>query len=259
MGFEPKSATLVEGHCSWAQFAPHASLAPWISSYWTLDADGPHAIRTLPDACVDLTIRLLAVPRAFVVPAEGKARRQTTTQAEHLLGARLLPGAAARLGIDVGALGRGWTPLEEVLPRKVVARLVRGVASRTNPRDRIAALDAFFTDALLNRELDPRLAAALREVFARRGDVSIAALALRSGAHTRTLTRLFDRAIGLSPKRFARIVRLQSALRALPDGASWASVAFELGYCDQAHFIREVQDLFGCTPGEARRLAGRTR
>ena len=87
----------------------------------------------------------------------------------------------------------------------------------------------------------------------------MAELARRSGTHPRTLERLFDRWVGLSPKRFARIVRLQTALRALPDGGSRAGVAFDLGYCDQPHFLREVRELFGSTPGEIMRLSDQTR
>jgi AraC-like DNA-binding protein len=102
------------------------------------------------------------------------------------------------------------------------------VTSAKEALTQIAALEAFFANRLLNRALDPRLGKALREVFSRRGDVSIAELARCSGTHTWTLARLFDHAVGLSPKRFARIVRLQGALRALPQGNSWAGIAHEL-------------------------------
>jgi AraC-like DNA-binding protein len=259
MSFEPKSATILEGRYAWAQFAPHASLRPWVSSYWVLRTAGRHVVRTLPDACIDLTLHLGPEPRAYLAGAQTEARSWPSEEPVHLFGARLLPGAAAMLGIAVERLGEGWTPLETLLPGQVVSRLLRAVTSAPDPLDRITALDAFFSEHLLNREIDPRLTAALHEVFARRGDVSVADLARRSGAHTRTLARLFDRWVGLTPKRFARIVRLQTALRALPDSGSWAGVAFDLGYCDQAHFLREVRELMGSTPSEIRRLSERTR
>ena len=259
MSFQPKSATILEGSYTWAQYAPHPTLAPWISSYFALRAEGPHVVRTLADGCIDLTIRLLPEARAYVVAAQTRARRRPSREPVHLVGARLAPGAAALLGIAVETLSDEWTPLETLLPRRIVARLLRDVASQRDDLGRVAALDAFFTEHLLNRALDPRLSKALHEVFARHGDVSIAALARSSGAHTRTLTRLFEHAVGVSPKRFARIVRLQSALRVLPAGESWASVAHRLGYCDQAHFIREVRELFGSPPREIMRLTSHTR
>jgi AraC-like DNA-binding protein len=259
VSFEPKSATILEGRFAWAQYAPHASLAPWISSYWTLRTEGPHVVRTLPDACIDVTLQFEPEARAYVVASEPRARRWPSREPVHLVGARLLPGAATLLGVVLEKLGDGWTPLDTFLPRKVVARLLRDVASAKEAHVQIAALEAFFVNRLLNRALDPRLGKALREVFARRGDVSMTELARCSGAHTRTLARLFDHTVGLSPKRFARIVRLQGALRALPEGDSWAGIALEFGFCDQAHFIREVRELFGTTPREIMRLTGQTR
>jgi AraC-like DNA-binding protein len=258
MSYQPKSATVLEGRFTWAQYAPHASLTAWISSYWTMHAEGRHVVRTFPDACIDITLQLAPERRAFVDAPQTRAQTWPTEHAVHLVGARLLPGAAGLLGIAVDALAEGWTPLEAVLPAKVVAQWLRRVSSAKDALAQTAALDAFFAERLLNRALDPRLGKAFREVFARRGDVTVTELARLAGAHPRTLSRLFEQSVGLTPKRFARIVRLQSALRALPDGASWTSVALDLGYCDQAHFIREVKELFGSTPREVMRMASPT-
>jgi AraC-like DNA-binding protein len=175
------------------------------------------------------------------------------------MGARLLPGAAAPLGVDARALTDEWTPLDRFLPKRVVAWLVRKTERAQTPSARVVVLDAFLSDHLLNRELDPRLSSALRQVFELRGNVPISALAKHAGAHARTLRRLFDQWVGLPPKRFVRVVRLQAALRALPGATNWAHVAADLGYQDQAHFIHDVRDLFGATPGELVALEDRTR
>src|SRR3954465_1972649 len=109
----------------WAEFPPHPSLAPWVSSYWTLETGpGGHVIRTVPDACIDVTLRLGRTPRAFVAGPHARARRWRIRGQLHLLGARLLPGTAAQLGVDVEALTDGWTPLDAFLARGVAARLV---------------------------------------------------------------------------------------------------------------------------------------
>jgi AraC-like DNA-binding protein len=244
----------------WAEYAPHPALAGWISSYWTVETSpGPHVLRTLPDACIDLTLQLGSKPRAHVAGAQRRARRWDLQGPMHLLGARLLPGAAALLGIVASELGDEWTPLETLLPRAGVSRLVRDAASSPSTERRVAVLEAFLSERLLNRGLDPRLSAAIHHVFTTHGNVSVASLARHSGAHARTLSRLFDQALGLSPKRFARIVRLQAALRALPGSDNWARVAAELGYHDQAHFIHDVRELFGTTPGQLVALAPKTR
>jgi AraC-like DNA-binding protein len=261
VSFRPKSVTVVESAgYAWAEYAPHPALAAWVGSYWTFQTDpGRHVIRTLPDGCVDVTVRLGSTPRAFLTGTHRRPRRWTLNGRVHLVGVRLLPGAAALLGIDAGALSEEWTPLEQHLPRLTVARLVQDVARAKSVSARVDVLDAFLSERLLNRALDPRLSRALHQIFDRQGDVSVAALARHAGAHARTLGRLFDSAVGLSPKRFVRVVRLQAALRALPGADNWTRVAVELGYHDQAHFIHDVRELFGATPGDLVTLRESTR
>ena len=73
-------------------------------------------------------------------------------------------------------------------------------------------------------------------------------LATRIGMTRRHLERGFDTLVGISPKRLARIVRFQRALRMLqrPVG-SGVTTAVECGYADQPHFIREFTELAGCS------------
>jgi AraC-like DNA-binding protein len=261
VSFRPKSATVVKSAgFAWADYAPHPALSACVVSYWTLQTEpGLHVVRTLPDGCVDVTVRLGRPARAFLTGTHRRPRRWTLRGRVHLVGARLLPGAAALLGVDAGALSEDWQPLERWLPRPVVGRLVDKLARTRDVSARVRALDAFFSDRLLNRALDPRLSRALQRVFDRQGDIPVAALARHAGAHARTLGRLFDRAVGLSPKRFLRVVRLQAALRALPGADNWARVAADLGYHDQAHFIHDVKDLFGATPRDLVALRESTR
>ena len=72
------------------------------------------------------------------------------------------------------------------------------------------------------------------------------------GLLPRTLRRRFTAQVGLTPKRFARVQRLQRLVRDL-DGhahADWAAVATRHGYADQPHLADEFRDLAGVTPGE---------
>ena len=66
----------------------------------------------------------------------------------------------------------------------------------------------------------------------------------------RTLRRRFTAHVGLGPKRFAQVQRLQRVVRDLDGCASvdWAGVAARHGYTDQPHLVEEFRQLVGVTP-----------
>ena len=66
------------------------------------------------------------------------------------------------------------------------------------------------------------------------------------------MERAFDLAVGLSPKRFARVLRFLGAVREIGRLAvrPGAAVAMDSGYADQPHFIREFKRLAGVTPAQ---------
>lgn len=82
------------------------------------------------------------------------------------------------------------------------------------------------------------------------GQLSIERLAASHGVGYKQLERSFARDVGLTPKHFARVARVQRALElatSLP-GASLARLAVDSGYADQAHFTREFSRLIGVAP-----------
>ncbi len=94
-----------------------------------------------------------------------------------------------------------------------------------------------------------------------RGGVAVSAVAAAIGVGERRLSRAFDRWVGLSPKAFARVMRFRQVARAIQRGEppSWAGLAFETGYADQPHLIREFRALSGVTPAQYAAEYGRVR
>lgn len=64
-----------------------------------------------------------------------------------------------------------------------------------------------------------------------------------------TLNRLFTKIIGLSPKRFERLIKFRKSLCSLIDSPEkLTNIGVDSGYFDQAHFIREFKLLLHNTP-----------
>lgn len=76
----------------------------------------------------------------------------------------------------------------------------------------------------------------------------IAHLADEIGWSRGHLVDRFRREVGLTPKRFARVVRFRSAFDRLATAASLATVAAECGYADQSHLTHEFREMAGETP-----------
>ncbi len=96
---------------------------------------------------------------------------------------------------------------------------------------------------------------------ARDGAVPVERLAEQFGLSVRQVERMFQEQVGVSPKVYARLVRLRRAMEmsgreARPD---WAGIAARAGYFDQSHMVREFQALNGATPVAFTELGRRAR
>jgi AraC-like DNA-binding protein len=100
---------------------------------------------------------------------------------------------------------------------------------------------------------------ALARFHARPGRASVGAVQRASGASAERFIERFRDAVGLGPKRYLRVTRLRSLLErvAARGSANWSDLAFEFGFSDQAHLVREFRDLTGLTPGAYRPLEAR--
>jgi AraC-like DNA-binding protein len=83
-----------------------------------------------------------------------------------------------------------------------------------------------------------------------RGSVDVAEVAARSAVSTRHLERAFQEQVGVSPKMFGRLLRLDYALELAGSGSNWAEVAHLCGYFDQSHLARDFRAMTGATPVE---------
>jgi AraC-like DNA-binding protein len=100
--------------------------------------------------------------------------------------------------------------------------------------------------------IDPKIADAVARLDVSGGGVRIDTLARSAGWSVRTLQTRFLAAVGLSPKEFARVLRLQATLRALSTDSPLADLACDTGFSDQAHATREIKRVTGLTPARLR-------
>jgi AraC-like DNA-binding protein len=151
------------------------------------------------------------------------------------------------------------------------AEIRERLAAAPTPAARLALLERLLLARLARlgdaaHGLDPWLATVQQAVAAiarQRGVLSIYALSQQLGVSHKHLIAQFTRLVGGTPKELARIYRLKQVLYSLdpdPDPAqplTWARVAHQAGYYDEAHFNRDFHAFTGHTPSEGLRLLRR--
>lgn len=74
-------------------------------------------------------------------------------------------------------------------------------------------------------------------------------VAARYGITSRYLQKVFLQYTGLTPKLYSKINRFQHSLQlVMKKDTSLTSIAYDCGYFDQSHFIREFKSFTGLTP-----------
>ena len=95
-----------------------------------------------------------------------------------------------------------------------------------------------------------RITAAIKRLFAMPA-ISVTELASVTCLSKKQFERLFNEMVGANPKEYARVVRFQKSLKLLQhcsEDTNQAQLAYQCGYADQSHFIREFKQFSGYTP-----------
>ncbi len=92
---------------------------------------------------------------------------------------------------------------------------------------------------------------AMLELVRLNGNVPIEHIASLACLSLRQFERVCKERIGMSPKLFARVARFSNAYHLHESNAaiSWTSIAYECGYFDQMHLIRDFKEFAGVAPG----------
>ena len=138
-------------------------------------------------------------------------------------------------------------PLDELFPGDSERLLERMVYAK-DFEERVQVIEQFFEGGMILSGGIPNQVLSIGAMICRNtGYWDGNTLEGYTQRHTR---RLFQRYLGVSPRLFRRIMRHQKTLRVLNSKPhqDMAGLAWELGYYDQAHFIREFKRFQGSTP-----------
>jgi AraC-like DNA-binding protein len=228
------------------QETPSKELSQYIDAYWSMENITEDTIKfpVVPDGCIDIVwengqIFLVGIMEiAMLVPIAPKDR---------YIGIRFRPGVIASLLYkDISQFNDQMIPLEEVAP--TLTQDLQAILD--NEQVVFEELDQLFVVLFDRITVEQRVLEMMEQIRESGGNASMQVLSDSSELSIKQLERLFVKHVGVTPKRFARIIRFSYTHKDLSQEGivNLCSKVLERGYYDQAHFNREYKRLTGYTP-----------
>ncbi|MGK6352679.1 helix-turn-helix domain-containing protein [Parapedobacter sp. DT-150] len=245
-------------------YPPTAPLQPYIKAFHVIESHGePLENRVLPSTAIALAFRFGGQV------ADGLGSQGAMLPAASLAGLRQsarLINYLPRSGTIVALLKEGMAPalfrnpLDEIkgitldldgfFAASEIERVQDQLFEAQDHRMRVAVLERFLLTKLRPQEPDLVAIGAVSVIHLAKGRLSMADLADRMYLSRDAFEKRFRRAVGMSPKPFADIVRLQALIRQRNPQQSIHRLALEGGYFDQAHFNHAFRRFAGLPPRE---------
>lgn len=245
------------------QLSPYIDCV-WGEKYFDRPENSGRFHRIVPDNSVELVISAFPIERRVISKREGQ---QFTS---HLAGLKTRPQEiklhrSCLLSIRFRAHGLyHFTGIDarEFVDRNISPELVFGtdfklleeqLLEAAGMPERLRCIEKYFSRKL-NRYSslqDPLFEAFLQQLEAGKGMASIGELMHKFNVSIKTIERKCLQHLGITPKKYSRLVRLFHALR-ISDrakGPKLTDIAYRNGYYDQMHFIKEVKYFTGMSPG----------
>jgi AraC-like DNA-binding protein len=235
---------------------PAPPLDRFVEVVWYCERpSAPHAYeRVLPAGAVEIVIALRherfppdgcqphSLPPAIVSGVYSESIVIDSSTLEGIAGIAFRPGGARPfLKVPIREAESRQIPLE-YLWGSAASRVRERLLEARSPAARLTVLEQALLEVNATPEGNPAVP----------GDRSIAEVVSKVGYSPRRFVEMFRDEVGLTPKLFCRVRRFREAVERLRAGRdlSWAALAADCGYYDQAHLNRDFRAFAGMTPGE---------
>lgn len=244
-----KPAQLNKG-IDYQEIKPSDALKNIVVFFWRIEnlSNQPVNYTIIPDGTVDVIADLygdcqLKISVSQAVPAVLPLPPKTS-----FWGVRLYPSvftSVFKMPIK-GIADSFWIDFQEVTNKQEALFLSEQLSGCYDLSQKKSLFEQFLKRLLAKDDLktDNRFLTVLDHIYNQNGHLRIEK-DLNCGVSPRQLRRLFDEYIGFSPKEFAKIVQVQTAIQQIQH----AHFSFyDMGFYDQAHFIREIKGFTGFNP-----------
>lgn len=252
------SVSIYDKKISYREHKPHKHIENYIYCFWQLHTQKPlkneYYYRVVSDGCIDMYFNHKQPTENYIMGFCRKFVQFPIGNEFNYIGIRFLPSTFPHLfGIDAKTLSDPSQLLKNVLPD-----FSQWIISQINRDDSFESIINIFTEKIFTiakkQEIhyDHRFLDALHLIFLKKGYL-ITEKDLHTGLSQRQLRRIFNYYIGTTAKSFSNVVRFQHILNAKLSKTSLkqSKPYYDVGFFDQAHFIKNFKTCYGVTPSEA--------
>jgi len=112
---------------------------------------------------------------------------------------------------------------------------------------------AAFLEPMVQERKHSVIDQSVQSILACQGVVDLDQLERHAALSTAQFRKRFREEVGLSPKKYAKVIKLNAILAALERSSTnrkLTDIVYDFGYFDQSHFIKDFKSVLGKTPSQ---------
>ncbi|MEM9509067.1 MAG: helix-turn-helix domain-containing protein [Cyanobacteria bacterium P01_E01_bin.35] len=246
-------------------YKPNNCLSDFVKYYWQLALDSNlqtvHTNRVIPSnelqmifhyktpfREVDKCDHHLVQPQTSICGQQTEYKDIVSSDSVGMLAVVFYPYALrAFLPNQVSEFTNRSISLNDLFPAET-NKLEERIIEADNIRSRILLIENF----LLKRLSVPNSFSIAREavniVTKVNGQITVGEMANQLNVSKRQLERIFLANVGISPKKLGRIIRFNTSIKLFRQVEPLTTLAYEAGYFDQSHLVRDFKEFSGLSP-----------
>lgn len=243
------------------KFYPCPALQPYIRYFAIFEAESEQTYKVIPSSSIVMgiqykgTLHKIQHTSSIKLAQCGITGLQDTYQLfsnSENTGTVLIyfteTGASKFFSIPLNVLFSESISLDNFIKASLLTVVQEQLEAAVSDKERIMVVEKFLVSQFNNTNEDTIITEAVRMIKATNGIIRIKELAQQLNTSQSPLEKRFRSIVGASPKKFASVIRLQTALENYGRGNNLTELGYTAGYYDQSHFIKDFKKLTGETP-----------
>lgn len=246
---------------------PTGWLSQFIRHYWILESgvdEGEVCERVIPTGNIELMFHYrkpfvvrnapdpVEQPRSLITGITDRYSDVSTHGESGVVAVTFFPhGACNFFRFPLSEIENTHVPLRDIFNREVRA-VEEQICEADSCEKRVEIIEQFLMsrfNPIANRDLS-MIRQGVDLINRSRGQISASVLSGELFMTGKSMERKFAALLGKTPKQFIRIIRFQGVIQDLSNLGSrqLTGLAYDFGYFDQSHFVKDFKDLSGLTP-----------